>query len=470
MKIQNPNLKMKNNNLKLKIILTLIIFLVVFLLPKISLAANWYVKAGAKGSNNGQDWINAYPQLPQTLNRGDTYYIADGDYPPYTFNTPEDGEKYIVIKKATSNDHGTDVGWDDSYGDGQAVWNSWYITKGYVIFDGVKGTGNNSSSYGFKLTSSSCNFSGTYILVNFGTNSNLSNVEFRHIDFRGCGNTEPNCSYAIKSNSYLGDSRRLIVANSLFYGHTVHIVMYHWNDSILEYNFFDSNWSSSTCHGEQVTFGYSDDVIYRYNIHRNSLTGGLAVHHTDNERWKVYGNIFYGGSVTMGVIGVADSGSNHPDVIKNWEVYNNTIYNVEGAGFGAGFFQGYCTDISYKSKVYNNLFVNTIHPVFSSENLNCVEHDYNSFYNCTWKGSGSMPSEEHIFLGSGNPFVDSTNYDFHLAQPTDPGLILASPFDLDYDGKKRGIDGVWDRGVFEYVETLPPDTTPPAAPRNLRVQ
>jgi hypothetical protein len=84
-------------------------------------AASKYVRAGAIGNGSGADWANAYPTLPSTLVRGDTYYIADGNYGGYTFNTPTSGQQYIYIKKASGGDHGTDVGWNSSFGDGQVV-------------------------------------------------------------------------------------------------------------------------------------------------------------------------------------------------------------------------------------------------------------------------------------------------------------------------------------------------------------
>lgn len=466
---------MKNHNLKLRIIFFLILFFGIFGFTKISYAANHYVRANAAAANDGSNWSNAWTNLPATLVRGETYYVASGDYGSHDFNDPESGNQYIYIKKATVPDHGTDTGWDSSYANGQANWNYWSFSKGYYTFDGMTGFLDNRSSYGFHLRPSSCNFStSNNYLVGFayGINPGASHCEFRHIFFEGCGNTDPYCSYAIHSNSALGENIGSIIANNLFYGHAVHLVLYHWSQTIVENNFFDSNWSTSNCHGEQVTFGgNSDDVIYRFNIHRNSQTGGLAVHHNNNNRWKVYGNIFYGGNVATGVIGTADSGTSHPDVIKNWEVYNNTIYNVTGYGNGAGFWQGECTDTAFTSKVYNNLFVSTIHPVFSSSNQSCVDHNYNSFYNCTWLGPQSWwPTETHMYNGSGDPFVNAGGSDFRLAGATTPGIVLPLPFNIDFLGAIRGADGVWDRGAYEYVEAAPPpDTTPPAAPSGVSI-
>jgi len=69
MKIQNPNLKMKNNNLKLNIILTLMIFLVVFLLPKISLATTYYIDfENGSDNNDGLSPNTAWKHFPDDGN------------------------------------------------------------------------------------------------------------------------------------------------------------------------------------------------------------------------------------------------------------------------------------------------------------------------------------------------------------------------------------------------------------------
>ena len=68
-------------------------------------AANHYVRAGATGSASGNDWTNAYTALPSSLIRGDTYYIADGSYAGYIFNTAASGTTLITIKKTVITDH-----------------------------------------------------------------------------------------------------------------------------------------------------------------------------------------------------------------------------------------------------------------------------------------------------------------------------------------------------------------------------
>jgi hypothetical protein len=100
------------------------------------LAANHYVRAGASGNGNGSDWTNACPEFTgwcavSSLVRGDTYYVADGNYASGSFNTPASGTSIITIKKATSSDHGTDSGWSSTYGDGPATFSSVSFSSSY---------------------------------------------------------------------------------------------------------------------------------------------------------------------------------------------------------------------------------------------------------------------------------------------------------------------------------------------------
>jgi len=103
-------------------------------------AAAYCVHSDVQGVNDVSDWNNAFTKLPDKLERGSTYYIADGNYGSYVFDDPEDGEKYIYIKKAIESDHGTNAGWQSRYGDGVAVFSDtnstvWHIKYSYWVFD-----------------------------------------------------------------------------------------------------------------------------------------------------------------------------------------------------------------------------------------------------------------------------------------------------------------------------------------------
>ena len=46
----------------------------------------YYIRGGATGTNDGSDWTNAWTDLPASLERGATYYVAAGRYGPHLFN------------------------------------------------------------------------------------------------------------------------------------------------------------------------------------------------------------------------------------------------------------------------------------------------------------------------------------------------------------------------------------------------
>jgi hypothetical protein len=121
---------------------TLLLFVMLLPLVPSAEAANNYVRAGATGAGTGADWANAYSSLPDTLTRGDTYYIADGTYNGYWFDDPASGTTVITIKKATVMDHGTATGWSDAFGDGVATFTgSLTFSTPYFTVDGQVGGG-----------------------------------------------------------------------------------------------------------------------------------------------------------------------------------------------------------------------------------------------------------------------------------------------------------------------------------------
>ena len=115
------------------------------------------MRQGATGGGSGTDWTNAYPNLPSALARGDTYWIADGSYGSYTFDDPLGGTSVITTRKATAASHGTNTGWNDTYGDGQATFGEMTFAHGYYVIDGARRNESNwadSSAYGIRISGS----------------------------------------------------------------------------------------------------------------------------------------------------------------------------------------------------------------------------------------------------------------------------------------------------------------------------
>lgn len=92
-----------------------------------------YVRAGALG--NGRSWSSALPDLPSGLKRGVTYFVAKGKYPAQHIAGLA-GTQRIVIKRATAEDHGTDVGWLPELGLGAAVFGPLELSAPNLTLEG----------------------------------------------------------------------------------------------------------------------------------------------------------------------------------------------------------------------------------------------------------------------------------------------------------------------------------------------
>ena len=152
--------------------------------------ANHYIRAGATGTADGSDWTNAFTHIPKNalhatgafLTRGDTYYVASGDYSDVSisYNTAASGALVITFKKATVADHGTETGWSDAYATGQAVFGNAALSTGYWTFDGATGGGPGAwdSGHGFKfITAPAASIFGSGIV-----NQDVSFVTLRHAE------------------------------------------------------------------------------------------------------------------------------------------------------------------------------------------------------------------------------------------------------------------------------------------------
>src|SRR3989344_1494729 len=164
----------------------------------------FYIRNGAT-SSSCTDWTNACDSLPGTLQRGATYYIADGSYGSYTFDDPVFGTQLITIKKATASDHGTNTGWSSSYGSGQAVFGGTLnFNTSYWVFDGQTGGGPGSwkTGHGFKIEVLTTE-SGMGISVE----RNMHDITLKRFEVQGNGGDgggsgTPNDAVVLKDNGY----------------------------------------------------------------------------------------------------------------------------------------------------------------------------------------------------------------------------------------------------------------------------
>jgi len=417
-------------------------------------AANHYVRSGSSG--NGSDWANAYGQLPAKLVRGDTYYIARGTYGSYGFNTPLSGTSYITIKKAINTDHGTDVGWQSAYGDGQAVFDISSVSSGHWKIDGQSRTGLG-SGHGLKFENRNP-ATGT---KTFRFNNAVFNVIFTYVELAQAGanftTDRPGHGDIIYSTSK--GTRDITISHCYLHDTSREFLLFQNAKNLtIEHNFFETSSERFGTHTNNIRIWTCDNIIYRYNVMKDAEGTGFITGAWGTTNLEAYGNVFYrspeaealGRGYCSRAIGDLSDPDEAPAV--NWYFYNNTFVNTSGSN-GGFTFSGSPRNIN----IYNNLWANCKSKVIHLSGA----HDYNSFYNNT----STTFAETNKETSSQDPFVDWKNGDFHLKAPTKPGKSnLGSAFSVDMDGVSRGGDGLWDRGAFEFGGGEPTVIQPVVSP------
>lgn len=414
---------------------SLVIF---FLLPLVASAANVYVRDG--GSGAGTSWSDALDQIPATLTRGDTIYVADGAYTAPTLDDAVSSTSVITIKKATASDHGTETGWDAAYGDGVADFTgTWLIHTGYHTIDGQVGGGPGSwqSGHGFKFDTVQI------IDSSFDVNTAIpgGNIELHHIEFQGT--LTPSTDDAISANSLTG----FVISHCYTYDTDNCPVNLFLCDTITwQYSCHGEFASSEEHHAEIVFFYGSGNADIRWNLFRWAESTGGIMMNTNGDPVRVYGNIFYrasGETWSYGGDGLVGTWTNRADLtFSNAYIINNTFVNIPSDAAGL-----IGTTPGSNRQWTNNYF-------YSSDTglPNALwTHDYNQY-----QDSGSE-SEANGTTGTGDPFVDYVNLDFNLTANTTAGTDLGSPYNVDMYGNTRTT---WTRGAIEYDGSPPSGGSP----------
>jgi len=438
----------------------------VFLLLMLTLGASavqaqatYYVRAGAAGSGNGLDWTNAYSSIPSTLQRGATYYIADGNYSSYTCDDLESSTNVITIKKATQQAHGTDTGWQVAYGDGQAVLGSIYILTDNWVIDGSVGGGPGSwtSGHGIRINGR-VGINPSFNSVHSWTSGHGSNVTLRHLEIVGSSN------YASIDDAVSADFTTGLLMSHLYTRETDNCPLQTLNAKNVtwEYCYVGRFYASAdpNPHGEIMSADGGGNYTIRWNIFRwVASTGGLIFDNrgTPTLGMKVYGNVFYrASSETWGYgpsEGVIGNWTGKPDnKFHNISVYNNTFINVPQIALGT-------LDTMSVSNVYarNNYFYNTGTGLPNGR----WGHDYNHY-----QDSGTE-SESNGTQGSGNPFVslDTNSIDFARLTNNTQGGDPNTPEEFRRDW--FNVLGT-NRGAIQSGASAPAPAPPDGDPSNLR--
>ena len=444
-----------------------LIFSLLLMLVSVSAqAATYYIRSGASGIGNGSDWNNAFSSMPSSLIRGATYYIADGSYGSYTFDDVESGTTVTKVKKAIESDHGTDSGWTSSYGDGKAIFSNVIFNSSFWEFDGQTGGGPKiwNDKYGIVIYSTSS------ILISLG--QNVKNIAILHV--KATGSTDGDFNAAVKgvyTNSNLKFSYCEI--GSVF-GPIFHIG--NWSNVVIEYCYLHDNKSTAEWHSEGISsIGNNDDIVIRYCIwDKIAGTAVIAgVNYGSSNNWEIYGNVF-SRSVSTIYYYWEVPGTNQ-NSMTNSMFFNNIVVGMRNGSVGGLRVQNGNNNIGYNNVWYDNV-ANSFGMSFAMDYTYADENI--RIEDCSPvcdKNLDVIDGDVNGWLENGNPFTyynedpllsDFTPkkgfYDNHPGYDT---KLLIGSNNIDMNGNKRGIDGIWDRGAIEYIEdTITPITI--ASPSN----
>lgn len=425
---------------KLSLALTAFLFTIFVGAFNAQAASVYYVRSGASGSGNGSDWSNAYTTLPSTLVRGATYYVAAGTYGGYTFKTATAGSTMITVKKATVSDHGTDTGWNSSFGSGQAVFTGEItITSSYFLFDGVTGGGPGSweSGYGFKINRTGA----ATKCVNIPYGANPSNITLQHIDMDNCGVDTGGRSDTIYC---LGATDLTVSYCWLHDTNRTNLLINASQNITIEYCLISDRHNMDDVHGEHLSAnhnGLNANHIYRFNIWRDAggaNTGVIVIKDSVQSGFKIYGNLFYNEDYNTAVSSNGIITDSTGDSTTNVKIYNNTFMPHRGLN-------GDCPTVSFDVSSGND-FKNNI--VFNAGGLVGISSSYN-LYNSFSRANGETGGE-YFSEGAEALFVNPSSYNFKLKGATEPGDTLSAEYMVDMLSYTREADGVWDRGAYEH--------------------
>ena len=427
-------------------------------------AANLFVRQGATGSGNGSDWNNAFPQVPTTLVRGNTYYIADGNYLGLNFDDPVSGSTFIIIKKAIESDHGTDVGWDPSFGDGQAIFSAhlWFRSS-FWILDGQVRNNDGRSGHGFKVSNAGGSDPVAALRIgDFGLA--VSDITVQFVEVEGTSSIDDTFNDA--GIRLLGNlTTNILISRCYIHDVGQDLMLIRGADNVtVEHSIMAYNDSSPTAHGQGISASENmNNFVVRHNVFEDiegtSYIATPGVNKTGagaSSNWYIHGNVFWfncanprnRGGVGQGPIGVI----NNMELNGDFFIFNNTFINFRDSTCRNGGNTNPQIAVSSSIiggdfRVQNNLwyFCDAVSPLGMADTWS-----HNAYYDTP--ATNDLDVNKEIRIGV-DPFIDWFRADFRLAIGNNAGAPLTTPFDSDRSGAARGVDMVWDRGMFEFDNT-----------------
>jgi hypothetical protein len=364
-------------------------------------AASLYVWCAAIGAGNGSEWTDAYTDLPSSLVRGATYYVAGStscSYGPHTFNDAVSGTSVITIEKATATNSGNVAGWRASFGTAPAQWStigsngaSWFIEQDYYNFEGSYGTWPpHAGTFGFLFNAppSTTGRTGRYIFlatVPAETGQTLSNINLDHVEMNNAPiDTSPSDTITCCGAGPHYDSNGEAFTNIIFENSYVHDINGAQIEDAASNSLIDHVWNARnrytpTQHNEGMTVrnGALTNVTIRNSVWQDgSGTGGIVLLQPQSiTGLYIYNNLFFTSSPTVMDYVPGNDGTglpawnyaqgaplaNNAETVpySNIYVFNNTIYSTSGFS-GIQIFPSRNTTSTWSNlNIYNNLWFNS---------------------------------------------------------------------------------------------------------------
>lgn len=518
---------MIKNHLKYIIIFFGIILAILFL-PKISLAANWYVDNAATGSNNGTSWTNAWQSFAAigwgSIQPGDKVYISGG-------STSKSYNEQLIIADSgisgnpitiqTGQDSGhngiVDINGGDTRTNCITISGRSYITVTGEVNGQIKMACHDAAQHGISA-STPVGIKIRYIesYDNGSAGGNYHGITFSSNSSSGTGNE---IGYSSVHDNYQDQIQAGTGAVTAFdYLDIHHNTLYNLSDDGIQsgggLNIYNNSISGARI--PPLGAGHPDGIqtmgghMRVYNNYFGDMPSGANSHafidpinyagQIVDEIW-VYNNVFDGFNKNNNCLVIGPDTPNAPNGMDSVYVFNNTFVDcgarpisigVEKSPLGSN---APMTDIHVKNNLIYNAASTPNQAIWLSAGnytTSDVQVDYNAVHEgvdgssrLAWdsitytydnfvSGGYGMINGRHIIPSFITYSAHTGNNDLHL-QSTDTsakdyGISLSSYFTTDKDSIPRPQGFAWDIGAYEYIASgSPSDTTPPSSPTGLVV-
>jgi hypothetical protein len=409
--------------------------------------ANWYVRQGAAGANNGSDWINAWTDVTNinwaAIQPGDIIWLAGGTYGQLNIGASGNPCQRIFIARVRSTNAipVSAAGWNTNF-DSTVIIN--FVTcnnpgdGNYITIDGQVHYG------GIVVTNKLLDESYAVDL----NDSGASCFELLNLDIGGVSTL----------NSFFTGEGRCFSATTASYGLHVAYCKLHGEPTLVltgnqagmlwEHNFLYDNVVGNTTNWHPNVWnsiGGDHNCVFRYNEISNYMVECIMFSENANTNWQIYGNLIHDATPAQASRILEAQKTAHGPVL----LFNNSFVNLYWGITTVSDTSGTGTWVGCVSS--NNLFFNAGDP------------HYYGFFNgaddylltdASLAGVGGFGP--HCISGSStNIFVNYAGANYHIVTnlgalfPRNQGATLAPQYSIDFDGNIRGADGAWDIGAFE---------------------